>query len=90
MNELNAPMTVGQYFLFFLVCSIPLVGFIMQLVWAFSSDTNINRKNLSRAMLIWTLIGLAISIISMIIFSVAFTGILSELQNEFGSSMYYY
>ncbi|NLZ37423.1 MAG: zinc ribbon domain-containing protein [Clostridiales bacterium] len=83
MNELNAPLTVGQFFLHFLICSIPLVGFIMMLVWAFSSESNINRKNLSRAMLIWTLIAVVLSIISSVVFAAAFAGIINELGGSF-------
>jgi hypothetical protein len=83
MNELNAPMTVGQYILFFLISMIPLVGFIMLLVWAFSNETNINRKNLARAMLIWTLIAVVLSIISSVVFAAAFAGIMSEFGGSF-------
>ena len=57
------PLSVGEYILTFIVTAIPLVGFIMLLVWAFGSDTNPNKKNFCRAMLIMMLIGIVLSII---------------------------
>lgn len=62
-NPLTEPLTVGSYFgMMFLLC-IPIVGFILLLVWAFSSSTNLNRKNFARASLIWGLIAVALSIV---------------------------
>ena len=55
----------------------------MLLVWAFSTETNINRKNLARAMLIWTLIAVVLSIISSVVFAAAFAGIMSEFGGSF-------
>jgi uncharacterized membrane protein YvbJ len=62
-DRLREPLSTGNFMVMMLVSFIPLVNLIMLLVWAFSSDTNINKKNWSRAMLIWWLIGFAISIV---------------------------
>lgn len=78
---LREPLSVGAYFVTFLVFCIPLVNVIMMFVWAFSSETNINKKNLCRAMLIWAIIGVVIGII----YAILAATILSSL-----SSSYYY
>jgi uncharacterized membrane protein YvbJ len=62
-DRLREPLSTGNFMVMMLVSFIPIVNLIMLLVWAFSSDTNLNKKNWSRAMLIWWLIGFAISII---------------------------
>ncbi len=80
MGGLNEPLTVGNYIVMMLLSSITCG--IALLVWAFSSQTNINKKNYARAVLIMGLIGGAIAIIS----SLAFGGLIAAL---FGSGSYY-
>jgi len=82
---LREPLSVGAYILTYIVFCIPVVGFIMMLVWAFSADTNINKKNLCRAMLILALIGVVLGIISSILFASVFATIFSNMD-----SSYYY
>ncbi len=53
------------------VFSIPVVGLIMMLVWSFSDNTNPNKRNYSRAMLIWQGVALVMSIFSMILLILA-------------------
>ncbi len=57
------PLGVGEYILMMIVSGIPFIGFIMLLVWAFGSQTNPNKKNWARAILILMLIGIVLSII---------------------------
>lgn len=45
-------MSVGSYLVTFLIVCIPIVGFIMLLVWSFGSSTNQNKKNFARALLV--------------------------------------
>ena len=60
--------TTGEWVLtLFLVC-IPVLGFILMLVWAFSSRTAPSKKNWARANLVWFLIAV---IITAVIFGVA-------------------
>jgi len=54
---------IGGWLGTLLLSSIPLVGFICLLVWAFSSNTNKNKKNFAIAMLIFMVILLVISVI---------------------------
>lgn len=62
------PLGTGQYILAFILLSIPIVGFILLLVWAFASKINKNRQNLARAILILGIIGLFILAIFTIFF----------------------
>ncbi|MCL2503413.1 MAG: hypothetical protein FWE94_02220 [Coriobacteriia bacterium] len=57
----SEPLSVGSYIGIFILSAIPLVGLIVLLVWAFSSSTNLNRKNYARATLILSVICIAVS-----------------------------
>lgn len=48
----NAPVSVGNWLLTIIVASIPLVGLIMLLVWSFSDDTPVSKRNYCKALLI--------------------------------------
>lgn len=53
----NQPVSMGDWVVTLLVAAIPLVGFIMYFVWAFSGGTPESKKNWARAVLIWMAIG---------------------------------
>ena len=55
-----SPLSLGNYLIMMIVSAIPVVGFIMMLIWAFSGNTNLNRKNYARAALIMMLIGVVL------------------------------
>lgn len=59
----NAVMTVGNWIGTIILTGIPILGFILLLVWAFDSTTNINKKNYAKAALILMLIGIVLWII---------------------------
>lgn len=44
-------MSVGRYLLTLIIAGIPIIGFVVLLVWSFGSGTDQNKKNLSRALL---------------------------------------
>ena len=67
VNNNDSPLTVGQYIGTILLGSIPFAGFILFIVWAFSSDVNINKRNLCRAYLILMLVAVAIYILLIIL-----------------------
>jgi hypothetical protein len=52
MNE-NKAMSVGDWIITMIVTAIPIVGFIMLFVWAFSSGTNLSKQNWAKAALIF-------------------------------------
>ena len=56
-------MSTGSYVLMFLLLMIPIVNMICIIVWACGGSAKKNKVNLSRAMLIWMLIGCIIGAI---------------------------
>ena len=78
----SAPLSTGNFFWMPVLIGIPVIGFIVLLVWAFSKDTNLNRKHYARAALIWLLI----SLILVVIVTIAGGGFLRSLQDAIGVS----
>jgi len=56
---------VGEWMITILVFLLPLVNIIMMAYWAFSADGNVNRRNLSRACLLWIIILLIAYVVAM-------------------------
>jgi len=46
------PMSLGEWIVTLLLGSIPCIGIILYLVWAFSKNVNVNKKNFCRAAII--------------------------------------
>jgi hypothetical protein len=69
---------------------LPIIGFILLLYWSFSSEVNVNKKNFSRAILIWVIVGIAISIVFSIVFaafiSVYWSQIMDAINEAFKST----
>ncbi|MDB6125202.1 MAG: hypothetical protein JWQ71_4195 [Pedosphaera sp.] len=68
-------VSVGGWMLMMLVTAIPVIGWIMILVWAFYG-TNESRKNYYRAILAWIVVLIAIMV------AVAMLGNFPELQKQ--------
>ncbi|MDR1747217.1 MAG: zinc ribbon domain-containing protein [Tannerella sp.] len=47
----------------FILLSIPIIGLIMCFVWAFSGSANLNRRNMSRAMLFFMILSVILAIV---------------------------
>lgn len=60
------PVTIGQYIGYSILFSLPLVGLIMMIITAFSSEKNVSLRNFAKAYLILTLIGAVVGIIATI------------------------
>ncbi len=56
----NDATTTGGWMLTLLLMCIPIVNFILLLVWAFGSGTEKSKQNWARANLIWLIIGLVV------------------------------
>ena len=56
----NQVLSVKDWAITIFITSLPLSGLIMLLVWAFSDDTNIHKKNWAKGNLLIMLIILAI------------------------------
>ena len=62
----------SDWVLTLLITAIPLVGFIMLFVWAFSGGTNPSKASWAKAMLIWMIIGIVAVILWSALFGLAF------------------
>lgn len=81
-NVINTqPLSVGQYIVMFILMGIPLVGFILTLVWAFGSNVNTNKKNYARAVLI---LGIIAGILMVIFYGIIFAA-MSSIFSSMGS-----
>ena len=67
-HENSSIVKTGDWVITLLITAIPLVGFIMLFVWAFSGGTNPSKANWAKAALIW----FAIIIIIWILFALVF------------------
>lgn len=52
MQDLETPMTVGEWALTLVLCFIPCVNLIMLFIWAFGKSENQSKTNWAKAMLI--------------------------------------
>lgn len=69
---LRKPLSVGEWFITILVIAIPLVGFVMLFVWAFSANTNVNRANYAKATLLWMVVAIFIALAVLGFMGIAF------------------
>ena len=58
-------LSVGDYVLMMVFFSLPVIGLVLMIYWSFSGQTGINRKNFSRAYLIFYGISLVLSFVMM-------------------------
>jgi hypothetical protein len=77
----SEPLSIKEWFLTLFIAWIPLVGLIMMLVWAFDSTTNVNKKNFAKAYLLWTVVGIALAIIFLVIFMGAIFSLVGSSGN---------
>lgn len=62
------PITVGGFLIMFLIMCIPVVNLVVLLLWAFGRNGNVNRRNFSRAALVYIAIGIVLSISAVLFF----------------------
>ena len=55
-------VTIGDWIITMILMCIPIVNFILLLVWAFSASTPVSKANWAKASLIFILIGLILCI----------------------------
>ena len=67
-NANHAVMSVGAYIGTMLLFCIPLLGWLICLIMAFAAK-NLNRRNFARAMLVFLIIGIVISVICYFVFT---------------------
>ncbi len=71
------PITAWGYVGYYILYQIPIVGFIIMLMNAFGSNTNVHLKNLSRCYLILYIISFIMVIVALVIFVVTGAGMSS-------------
>lgn len=77
-SQQTAPViTMGQWIINMLIVCIPLVGFIMLIVWATSSSENPNRSNWAKAQLIFMVIGFVLYLLLASVIGAAFGSMFS-------------
>ena len=81
-----SPIGVGGYIGYFILFSLPCIGFIMMIVLSFGGTKNINLKNLSRAFLILNIIGFVLSIIFIALIAAGFAGLKYDSMNSLSTS----
>ena len=79
VDERNKPMSVGQYILTFIIMGLPIIGFVMTLVWAFSSTVNRNKKNFAIAVIVMAIIATALAVVSTILLGAVFAELFDDL-----------
>jgi hypothetical protein len=62
-EQLEKPMTLGEWIITMIVLAIPCVGIVMMFVWGFGQGGNTSRKNYCRAALIFAAIGIVLGLI---------------------------
>jgi membrane-associated HD superfamily phosphohydrolase len=63
-NRTYTPITIGNWLLTFIITALPLIGFIMLIVWAVSADTHPSKRTWSQAALI--MFGIMIALVVVI------------------------
>lgn len=86
----TSPLKTTDFLILHLLNMIPLVGLILMLMWSFSDNVNLNRKNFCRAYLIMYAISLVLSILFIILYVVILgvlfsnSAVMSDAIYEFG------
>lgn len=74
---------MGDWIVTMILSSIPIVGIIMILVWAFGGGAKPSKKNYARAMIIMAIIGIVLGIISSILFAGIFAAIGESISTSY-------
>jgi len=74
-------MSTKDWLITLLLLAIPCVGIVLLFVWAFSSDTNENKKNYCRATLIFAAIVFAFYIVLWIVMIALGAAVFSSFSN---------
>ncbi|MEQ8525793.1 hypothetical protein [Gracilimonas sp.] len=80
-GETAPVMSLKDWVISVLISFIPVIGFIMLLVWAFSDSTNPNKKNWAKA----TLIIFAVGFVLYLVFAFIFFGAMMSGAGGFES-----
>lgn len=66
------PISTGGFFGIMLLMLIPIVNFLLLIIWACGGCRKVNKQNFAKAMLLWMLVGIGLSVLIGIVFSIFF------------------
>lgn len=75
------PISTGGYIGILLLLAVPVVNLICLLVWACGGCKKVNKRNLSRAMLVLILLGIVLGSLAMLAGSLLFGDIFDEIKD---------
>lgn len=78
-DDLEEPMSMGEWMISLLVMLIPCANIVMMFVWAFSSKEKKSKSNFFKAYLIFFAIGIVFAIIMMIVMGAAAASVLDSM-----------
>lgn len=82
-SDLEEPVTFADWMVTTLIMCIPCVNIIMMFVWAFGSGTKKSKSNYFKAMLVWMVIGIVLSIVMMVAFGAIFASLMDSNYNYY-------
>lgn len=77
------PLRVSQYIGMMIVGALPLIGFIMLLVWAFGGSYNTNKRNYARAILLLSVILTVVSIAAIILLTLIGSSLITSINDYY-------
>ncbi|ROR22381.1 hypothetical protein EDD66_11566 [Mobilisporobacter senegalensis] len=79
-QQLEAPLTLGEWILTIIILGIPCVNIVMMFIWGFGKTGNISRRNYCRAMLIFAAIGIVLGLL----FSSVIGAMIASMSSGYG------
>lgn len=76
-DQMEAPLSLGQWIITLIVLMIPCVGWIMLFVWGFGSG-NVSRKNFCRAQLI---VGAVLLVLMIILYAIVGVSLFTAMNS---------
>lgn len=79
-DQVEKPLTTGEWFVTILVLGLPMVGLVMHFIWAFG-EGNRSRRNFCRAALLWIAVALGLGLcvlLGILIFGGTLAAVLSQ------------
>lgn len=78
-NELEEPVSFGEWMIAILLMMIPCVNIVMIFVFAFGNSKK-SKSNYFKAVLVWYLIGIILSIILVAVFGTTMAALMSSMS----------
>ena len=77
------PISTGGYFGILFLLAIPLINFLFLIIWACGGCNKLNKRNLSRAILLWMLISTILSVLIITTGGLLFGDYINEIKELF-------